>query len=309
MIELKVDKENDDICYNDKYHIYWDKKDLFTYISATTIIGLYEQEFDRPFWLQYKAFQRLCNPSRDILTNLREIAVFDRKVLSSKYPVLATERFDDTVRQIDEEWVATNKNACEKGTNIHSGFEDKFDERGWYELSWYGFEKEKRFLYIPNKHEFSQSILRQVIPEMLISMKTESGVRIAGQIDLPVKDGNEIYVLDYKSNAKLKFESYKKPSGAHTMMKEPLSHLMDCNMSHYQLQLSLYQFMLRRKYSWLKPNDLTIIHVADGINVRHVVDYIPRDIVNMCCNFRDFHQEYTYKKIIKDEEGRYFLPG
>lgn len=309
MIELKVDKENDDICYNDKYHLYWDKKDLFTYISVTTIIGLYEQEFDRQFWLQYKAFQKLCNPSKDILTNLREIAVFDRKVLSAKYPLLLTNKFDEIVSQIDSEWKDTNKEACDKGTDIHAGFENRFDERGWYKLSWYGFDRDKKFLYIPNNYKFSQNIMRQVIPEMLISMKTDSGVRIAGQIDLPIKDGRDIHIYDYKSNKALKFESYKKPSGKYTMMKEPLSHLMDCNMSHYQLQLSLYQYMLRRKYNWLKPNNLVVIHVSDGVAVRHVMEYIQRDVVNMCCHFRDFHPEYTYKKIIKDEEGCYFLPG
>lgn len=308
MIELKVDKENDTVCYNDEHHIYWDKNDLFTYISVTTIIGFYEQEFDKQFWLQYKAFQKLCSPTKDVLENLRELAVFDRKILSMRYPKIATKEFDDMINQINSEWKHTNKEACEKGTDTHAGYENKFDEKGWYGLSWYGFDKDKKFLYIPNCYKISDRVNRQVLPEMLVSMKTKSGVRIAGQIDLAIKDCKDLFIQDYKTNKELKFESYRKPSGKYTMMKEPLSHLMDCNISHYQLQLSLYQYMVRRIYPWLKPNHLTIIHVSNGTSLRHVVDYLERDVINMCCNFRDFHPEFEYKKIIKDEQGRYWLP-
>lgn len=306
MVNLKVDKENADVCYNDKYHIYWDKHDLFTYISATTIIGLYEQEFDKLFWLQYKAFQRLCNPNKDMLSNIRELGIFDRKTLSEMFPIVGTKEFDDMVATISGEWKKENKRACDDGTKIHAWYEDKFNGNGTYDLSWYGFNG--GFKYKEGCYEITSKTARQAFPEMLVSMKTKSGVRIAGQIDLAVQDKDNIHILDYKSSKVLNYSSYKKPNGSHTMMKEPLSHLMDCNMSHYQMQLSLYQYMLTRIYPWLVPNDLTIIHLSNGTFMRHVVKYLRRDVVNMCCNFRDFHQDYEYTKIIKDEQGRYWLP-
>lgn len=309
MKHLTVDKENKDICYNDKYHIYWDKKDLFTYISVTTLIGLYEQEFDRAFWLQYKAFQRLCRPSSEILVNLRELCVFDRKAIAEMYPVVGTKEFEKVVLELDDEWVNTNKEACDKGTKEHAEQEEKFYNEGYYDLEWQGFDKEKRFFYKPKDYNFYEDIDRQVIPEMLISMKTKSGVRVAGQVDLPVKDMNNVYIIDFKTNKKLKFESYRKPSGEYTMMKEPLSHLMDCNMSHYQMQLSLYTLMIIRKFPFLNPMDGTVIYLSDSGVTRHNLEFRGRDAFNMLCNFRDFHNDYEYKKIVKDEQGRYWLPG
>lgn len=304
---LTVDKENDTVCYNDRYHVYWDKRDLFTYISVTTLIGLYEQEFNREFWLQYKAFQQLCEPNPDVLRNLRELMVFDRETLATRYRKLRGPEFDELVAEIDSKWKTTNKDACEKGTKIHAGFENKFDSEGYYNLSWYGFDRNSKYLYKPGCYKIDMDVDKQAFPEMLISMKTKSGVRVAGQIDLAVKDGKDIFVIDYKSNAKLRQISYLGPNG-YSMMKSPLSHLMDCNMVHYQLQLTMYQYMLMRKYRDLEPNDLTIIHVSDREVVRHILKYIPKDVISMCCHFRDFRQDYEYTKIIKDEQGRYWLP-
>lgn len=45
-----------------------------------------------------------------------------------------------------------------------------------------------------------------VYPEYLISRVSEDGhIRLAGQIDLLVKDGNDIYIIDYKTNKELKW--------------------------------------------------------------------------------------------------------
>jgi hypothetical protein len=38
------------------------KKEGYRYISATTLIGLYEQPYDSDFWSMYKAFERLADP-------------------------------------------------------------------------------------------------------------------------------------------------------------------------------------------------------------------------------------------------------
>ena len=47
-----------------------------------------------------------------------------------------------------------------------------------------------------------------VYPEYLISRTSDDGIlRIAGQIDLLVKNGNEITIVDYKSNKKIDLKS------------------------------------------------------------------------------------------------------
>lgn len=66
-------------------------------------------------------------------------------------------------------------------------------------------------------------------------------------------------VEDYKTNEHIETESYRdRLTGVREMMKSPLEHLMDCDIVHYSLQLSLYQFML--EYHGFMPGHRRIIH-------------------------------------------------
>lgn len=44
-------------------------------------------------------------------------------------------------------------------------------------------------------------------------------------------------------------------------MKPPVAHLGDCNLNHYNLQLSLYMYMILKQNPHLRPGKLTIEHV------------------------------------------------
>ena len=46
---LQVDKENDDVIYNDEKHLYLDKETGSKYTSVTTLIHNYCQPFDEVF--------------------------------------------------------------------------------------------------------------------------------------------------------------------------------------------------------------------------------------------------------------------
>ena len=45
---MQVDKVNGNVKYNDEHHLYWDDNDN-KYISVTTLIGKFEQEFNKDF--------------------------------------------------------------------------------------------------------------------------------------------------------------------------------------------------------------------------------------------------------------------
>lgn len=196
MKELTIDKEFESVAYNDEHHIYWDKDDLISYISVTTLIGLFEQEYDEQFWLKYKAFERLCKPNKDILSNIRSSRKFDIDVIRKIYPKATMTNLRPVMDEIKKEWIENNKNACELGTKTHEKYENIFSEKGYYQLSNYGFKSSDGFFYSPNEYNIIKK--KQVLPECLISMKTKSGVRVAGQIDLPVFDNPNLYVFDYK---------------------------------------------------------------------------------------------------------------
>ena len=58
----KVDNENEDAIFNDKDHLYINKKEGYKYTSVTTLVKMYEQPYDSDFWSMYKAFERLADP-------------------------------------------------------------------------------------------------------------------------------------------------------------------------------------------------------------------------------------------------------
>ena len=58
----QVDKETEDVIYSDAKHLYLDKYDNKPYVSVTTLIHKYVNEFDSAFWSAYKACEALVEP-------------------------------------------------------------------------------------------------------------------------------------------------------------------------------------------------------------------------------------------------------
>ena len=56
---MNIDKQNGDVAFSEGSHTYWNVNDNEKYISVTTLIGRYENEFDKEFWSAYKALERL----------------------------------------------------------------------------------------------------------------------------------------------------------------------------------------------------------------------------------------------------------
>ena len=60
-----------------------------------------------------------------------------------------------------------------------------------------------------NKNYHKLDLERAIYPEILLSSVSKDGLlRIAGQSDLLIKDGNHIKIWDWKTNKELKMESY-----------------------------------------------------------------------------------------------------
>jgi hypothetical protein len=94
------------------------------------------------------------------------------------------------------------------------------------------------------------------------------------------------HIEDYKTNERLDFSSYRYSNGNYKMMKPPIGHIMDCNVQHYYLQLSLYMLML--EYQGFTPGTMTIKHyphpTADEPNpqpVSYPVPYLKADVLRM----------------------------
>lgn len=199
---MKIDKKNDNVNYNDENHVYWKDGTDEKYISVTTLIGKFEQEYDREFWSKYKALEKILGKDKFRLekSKLLKTKRFDISVLSD-YDI-SEDEFNKVQQDILDEWDKTNRESCDRGTKIHAQLESyakggKFKEKIVPHLG-KDFNNYKCYVN-PNTNELVQNIERGILPEYLVYRESPDGIlKIAGQIDLLIKDGNDIYIGDYK---------------------------------------------------------------------------------------------------------------
>jgi hypothetical protein len=103
-----------------------------------------------------------------------------------------------------------------------------------------------------------QKLTNGVYPEHLVYLKSAG---ICGQADRIEVINGVVNVYDYKTNKEIKTESYVNWEGISDKMGNPLSHLDDCNLNHYNIQLSLYMYMILKHNPKLKPGKLVIEHI------------------------------------------------
>ncbi len=297
---MKIDKKNGNVKYNDENHIYWD--DGGNYISVTTLIGKYENEYDEDFWSSYKALQELMTTE--------QFKMEKRKMLTTKKidvdEVLQTYNLNKTnfnlVKQnYLDKWQRDRKSSCERGTRIHAELENLYTSKKETDLKKFGLGGKFQVNTNATLDNINSQILdidKGVFPEYLIYSVSKDGIlRVAGQIDLLIKDGNDIIIYDYKTNKKIDDISYFDiATKKNQMMKAPLNNLMDCKKMHYALQLSTYAWMLQKINPEFRIKYLGIIHYDHDNNVtEYEIPYLKKDVERML-------KDYKKKLIIKQRE-------
>lgn len=256
-MDLKI---NGNVAFQEDGHRYFNlKDDSIQYISVTTLIGKYEQPFDKEFVSKYKALEKLMSSeswkkeksniwkNHKIPKNFLEVYDISEKDLIS------------TQQDILDEWEKINKEACDRGTKIHSELENSFYKKGTdIDLQKFGIGGKFQC-----KKDYNELNLDYgVYPEYLIYYDNPKiGLHIAGQIDLLVKNGNDISIIDHKTNRKIDLKGFYDSSiRSSKKMKYPLTTLDDCNYNHYQLQLSTYAWMLQKINPDFVIKDLILNH-------------------------------------------------
>jgi hypothetical protein len=108
------------------------------------------------------------------------------------------------------------------------------------------------------KHAPEQKLEEGVYPEHFVYLKS---IGLCGQADYIEVVNGKVNILDFKTNKEIKTESFVNWEGFSDKMSAPLHHLDDCNMNHYNIQMSLYLYMILKHNPNLKPGKLTIRHV------------------------------------------------
>lgn len=289
---LKVDKETKDVIYSDETHVYLDKTDAQKYISVTTLIGKYENPFDVFFWSSYKTCEKLM--SEETFHVLKETLLATKKWTDDMIEKLHLDPiiFDKTRKEIQKGYDDERNKSCERGTKIHSNFEEIYYTSEKQDLKKFGLGG----VFTCKKGYYELDLEKGVYPEFLISLKSSDGIlRVAGQIDLLIKDGNDIYIYDYKTNKEIKKRSYyDQTKWSNVMMKYPLNNIMDCNYYHYTLQLSLYAYLLQQIKPELNIKKLTLIHIDHNDKItEYSVDYLKNDVERMLKHYKKLLKQTT----------------
>lgn len=297
---MTIDKQNGLVAYNDEAHSYWNVNDNEKYISVTTLIHKFTQPFDRDFWSAYKALEKLIpKDSWDIeKKSLLKSKRFDKEILSV-YDISEND-FNREQQGILDAWDEKTRQSCERGTKIHAELENALYKAGAnVSLKKYGiggkFECRKDYTELDLPYG--------VYPEYLISRQSDDGIlRIAGQIDLLVKNGNEIIICDYKTNEKIDMKSgFNTQTKSSAKMLYPLNNLDDCNYYHYTLQLSTYAWMIQKLNPDFVIKDLILIHYDHSGNVtQYHLDYLKTEVERMLA----FHKKQTIKDKQKEKRQR-----
>lgn len=296
----KVDKENEDTVYSDEEHVYIDKHDNSKFISVTTLIHNYAQEFDEEFWSSYKALEELIDG--DTFSILKRTLLQSRKFdtrLLKKFNIDQT-KFLEKQNAIKDEYKRKREESCVRGTNIHAAFENSFYNKKQFDFGKYGY-KDLVGQFECRKDYYKLDLENGVYPEFLISLTSRDGIlKVAGQIDLLIKKGNDIYIIDWKSNTKIEKQSYyNKSTKKYQMMKFPLNHIMDSNYWHYTLQLSCYAYLLQQLNPDFNIKGLKIVHI-DHDNKKHEydVEYLKEDVEKMFKHYkRQLKARLEYDKL------------
>ena len=103
-----------------------------------------------------------------------------------------------------------------------------------------------------------QKLVEGIYPEHMVYLKS---AKICGQADRVEVIGDRIDIYDYKTNKEIKTKGFRNRSGSTKKLLGPCSHLDDCHLNHYALQLSLYMYIMLKHNHHLKEGKLEIHHI------------------------------------------------
>ena len=279
---MEYDKINGKVAFLEGPHKYFNIDDpTISYTSVTTLIEKYAKPFDKSFVSKYKALERLMS-AQDWKKEKGGIWK-SHKIPDDFLTVynIDPEELNKIQQDILDEWAKTNKIACERGTKIHSQLENFFYNTG-SNITLKKFGIGGKFECKKNYNELDLEY--GVYPEYLIYYDNPNlDLHIAGQIDLIVKNCNDITIIDHKSNKKIDLKGFYNSSTRTTdKMLYPLTSLDECNFNHYQLQLSTYAWMLQKINPEFVIKDLILNHYDhEGNNTLYHCSYLKDEVEKM----------------------------
>ena len=204
-------------CFNDI--IYWDEPHIYKlndkkFTSTTTLIHHFYSEFDVDKWSTKKALEYGLTP-----------------------------------QQVIDAWDYLAYYAQVKGTVAHNYAENLMNRKVFpypmdFILKCFGYDAIKEdFLKIKGHIDnFYNDTLGKLVPLKTEFVVYDRDYGLSGMVDLLVynKKTEKIEIWDYKTSRAISKEN------KYQNMHDPISHLQDCEFTHYSLQLGVYKHIIEK---------------------------------------------------------------
>jgi hypothetical protein len=277
-MEMQYDKINGDVAFREADHKYFNIKHparSYTekFVGIETFNGV------------KGANNRYIQQPHECKFSLLNAKRFDNQWLN--YFKINEQEFEKEVFAIQASYKNAADVACIRGTEYHNVKENKYYMQEIHKVdNLLDIDDE----FVCQKNNFDLTRERAILPEYLLYYTSEDGIlNLAGQADLIIKDGNDIYILDYKTNAKgikttAHFDWKSKKSQC---MFFPINNLHDTTLIHYTIQLSIYAWMLQKLNPEFNIKMLKLLHVdGNGVETDYEVNYVKEDVERLLKHYK-----------------------
>ena len=237
-------------------------------LGVTGIINNYHV-FDREFWLSYKTLEKLHPEFQDIKLKLLKAKRVEDKYLEG----IDKLQFDTERALLEAEWKEKNEQAKADGIATHEYIEGLFKSNLQAVKSQFQIDTD---LYQVQQAEAFKTA-EGIFVEHRLEIPLDETFTLVGIPDCFIIHDGVVDIIDWKtSDESIKFKSIFEAGKGHTKkMKYPLSSLDDCQGVHYQLQLSIYLWMILKLRPELQPGSLKIVWIQNNqIKKTYTVEYL-----------------------------------
>lgn len=239
-------------------------------IGVTSLVNSY-RIFDKQFWLDYKTLEKL-HPRFDEI----KIALLRAKRADNYLSEVDEVQFQTERALLDQEWKQKSQEARQAGTAMHEQLHNMLvtDLVGCKQC--FGIPTDLYQVMQKEKFENSDGLF----PEFKMEIDLDDEYKLVGIADLIIKSGNKVRIIDYKTGDKIEQHAYFDMSkGKKKHLKFPLCSLEDCSLVQYQLQVSLYAWMIKQICPDMTIESLEIYHIKDGkLKKIYPVEFLEKEV-------------------------------
>lgn len=205
----------------------------------------------------------LCNGKRVGISTTGLIAQYEQKFDSDTISCQVADKKGISQEKVLEEWRIENLHSTIKGSFIHE-FAQSLWENKEYKFDYSKIPKEididrlkndiaKLIPQAINFYNDYKDIYELIGCEIYLGDEEYDECGATDQMMLN-KNTGEIVIIDYKTNKKIEYESFR-----HKKMLIPLQEFDDCNYIHYSFQLNDYKYKFEKNTN-LKVNETFIVY-------------------------------------------------